>query len=121
MSGSGECKKAIRCRYHGWTYRLDGQLIGVHEARSTPGLDKPALGLFPARIEVLCGLIFVNLDIHARPLAELVAGLPERMERYGLERLRPQAEKGGQPARQPGRSWWTTTSRATTCRSPIRA
>src|SRR5215207_9839091 len=40
LSGSGECGKAIRCRYHGWTYRLDGELIGVPEARSIPGLDK---------------------------------------------------------------------------------
>jgi choline monooxygenase len=49
LSGSGTCGKAVRCRYHGWTYRLDGELIGVPEARSIPGLDKSALGLFPLR------------------------------------------------------------------------
>ena len=32
LSGSGQCKAAIRCRYHGWTYRLDGSLIGVPRA-----------------------------------------------------------------------------------------
>ena len=37
LAGSGECGKAIRCRYHGWTYRLDGELIGVPEARSIAG------------------------------------------------------------------------------------
>ena len=37
LAGSGECGKAIRCRYHGWTYRIDGELIGVPEARSIPG------------------------------------------------------------------------------------
>ena len=79
LSGSGECKKAIRCRYHGWTYRMDGELIGVPEGRQIPGLDKSALGLFPARVEVLQGLVFVNLDIDATPLAEQVAGLPERL------------------------------------------
>ena len=47
LSGSGECGKAIRCRYHGWTYRFDGTLIGVPEGRSIPGLDKSKLGLFP--------------------------------------------------------------------------
>ena len=25
LSGSGQCKAAIRCRYHGWTYKLDGR------------------------------------------------------------------------------------------------
>ena len=92
LSGSGECKKAIRCRYHGWTYRMDGDLIGVPEGRQIPNLDKSSLGLFPARVEVLCGLVFVNLDIHATPLAEQVAGLPERLEPYGFERLRPLEE-----------------------------
>ena len=31
LSGSGQCKAAIRCRYHGWTYKMDGSLIGVPE------------------------------------------------------------------------------------------
>jgi choline monooxygenase len=99
LSGSGECKKAIRCRYHGWTYRMDGELIGVPEGRQIAGLDKSALGLFPARVEVMSGLVFVNLDIHATPLAEQIAGLPERLAPYGLERLRPVVEREtSQPA-----------------------
>ncbi len=99
LSGSGECGKAIRCRYHGWTYRLDGELIGVPEGRSIAGLDKSALGLFPARIEVMSGLVFVNLDIHAEPLADQVVGLPERLARYSLDRLRPSGVwEGTQPS-----------------------
>jgi choline monooxygenase len=98
LSGSGDCGKAIRCRYHGWTYRFDGELIGVPEGRSIPGLDKSALGLFPARVEVMSGLVFVNLDIHATPLAELVSGLPERLERWGLDKLKVKHEK---PTTQP--------------------
>ena len=92
LSGSGQCGKAIRCRYHGWTYRTDGELIGVPEGRSIAGLDKSKLGLFPARVETLCGLIFVNLDVHAEPLADQVTGLPERLERYGIEHLVPSGE-----------------------------
>ena len=92
LNGSGQCGKAIRCLYHGWTYRTDGQLIGVPEGRSIAGLDKGKLGLFPARVETLCGLVFVNLDIHAEPLADQVAGLPERLEPYGIDRLDPYGE-----------------------------
>ena len=99
LNGSGQCGKAIRCLYHGWTYRTDGELIGVPEGRSIAGLDKSELGLFPVRAETLCGLVFVNLDIHAQPLAEQVAGLPERLAPYGIERLEPYQEwKGKQPA-----------------------
>ena len=92
LSGSGQCGQAIRCRYHGWTYRTGGELIGVPEGRSIAGLDKSKLGLFPARVETLCGLVFVNLDAHAQPLAEQVAGLPERLAPYGIEQLRPSGE-----------------------------
>src|SRR5215208_4803877 len=99
LAGSGECGKAIRCLYHGWTYRTDGELIGVPEARSIPGLDKSELGLFPVRVETVCGLVFVNLDPHATPLAEQVAGLPERMAPYEIERLQPHTPYDGtQPA-----------------------
>lgn len=100
LSGSGQCKAAIRCRYHGWTYRLDGELIGVPEALAFgERLDKSALGLIPARVEELCGLIFVNLDGDATPLAQLVGDLPARLERYRIPSLQPFAPSGGtQPA-----------------------
>jgi choline monooxygenase len=99
LNGSGQCGQAIRCLYHGWTYRLDGELIGVPEGRSIAGLDKTELGLFPARVETMCGLVFVNLDIHAQPLAEHVAGLPERLAPYNIEGLSPYGEwRGTQPS-----------------------
>jgi Rieske 2Fe-2S family protein len=100
LSGSGQCKKAIRCRYHGWTYRLDGSLIGAPEALTFGDrLDKAHLGLMAARVEELCGLIFVNLDGDAPALADLVGDLPERLERYRIPSLTPFAPGGGtQPA-----------------------
>jgi Rieske 2Fe-2S family protein len=100
LSGSGQCKGAIRCRYHGWTYRFDGSLIGVPEGLGFgEGLDKATLGLLPARVEELCGLVFVNLDPDATPLAELVGDLPARLERYRIPSLESFAPGGGaQPA-----------------------
>ena len=99
LNGSGQCGQAIRCLYHGWTYRLDGELIGVPEGRSIADLDKAELGLFPARVETLCGLVFVNLDVHAQPLAEQVAGLPERLAPYGIEGLKASGQwQNTQPA-----------------------
>jgi Rieske 2Fe-2S family protein len=100
LSGSGQCKAAIRCRYHGWTYRLDGSLIGVPEGMAFGDrLDKSALSLMPVRVEEMCGLVFVNLDADAAPLAELVGDLPRRLAPYRIETLRPFAPSGGtQPA-----------------------
>ena len=88
LAGSGSCGKAIRCLYHGWTYRLDGRLIGVPEGRDIPDLDKSRLGLHQVRAEVFCGLIFVNLDPGAEPLGERLGGLADRLARYDLPSLR---------------------------------
>jgi Rieske 2Fe-2S family protein len=101
LAGSGQCKAAIRCRYHGWTYKLDGTLIGVPEGLGFGDkLDKPSLGLMSARVEELCGLVFVNLDRDATPLAELVGEeLPRRLAPYRIETLEPFSPSGGtQPA-----------------------
>jgi Rieske 2Fe-2S family protein len=100
LSGSGQCKAAIRCRYHGWTYRLDGSLIGVPEGLAFgERLDKSALSLMPVRVEEMCGLVFVNLDSDATSLAELVGDLPQRLAPYRLETLTSFAPAGGtQPA-----------------------
>ena len=48
------------------------------EGRSIPGLDKSALGLFPARVEEMCGLVFVNLDVARHAAGRARGGLPER-------------------------------------------
>ena len=100
LSGSGQCKAAIRCRYHGWTYRLDGSLIGVPEGMPfAEKIDKSKFGLMPARVEELCGLVFVNLDPDATPLADLVGDLPQRLARYRIETLEPfSLGTGTQPA-----------------------
>ena len=98
LAGSGQCKRAIRCRYHGWTYKLDGTLIGVPEHRTYTELDKSLLGLFPVRTEVVSGLIFFNLDVHADPLTPQLGDLPERMANYAIETLEPFSPwNGGQP------------------------
>ena len=44
VEGSG-CARALVCRYHGWTYRLDGSLAHVPHDDAFPDLDKSARGL----------------------------------------------------------------------------
>ena len=97
LTGQGQCKKAIRCRYHGWTYdATDGRLLGVPEHRNYAELDKSKLGLMPARVETLAGLLFVNLDSEAPSLASVTEGLGPRLERYNLPELhRFSSSKGG--------------------------
>jgi len=97
--GRGDCGKAIRCPYHGWTYRTDGSLIGVPEGRGFPGLDKGELGLLTARVETFAGLVFVTLDEDLPPLAAQLAGLEDKLAPYGLERMTRFSESfSNQPA-----------------------
>ncbi|MGW1893393.1 aromatic ring-hydroxylating oxygenase subunit alpha [Streptomyces sp. NPDC002004] len=81
--------KAIRCPYHGWTYKLDGTLVGAPEARQIPCLDKPRLGLHPAKAESFLGFVFVNLDPDAVPLAESCSGLAKAVGHYAGADLEP--------------------------------
>jgi choline monooxygenase len=95
LSGSGQCGKAIRCRYHGWTYRHDGSLIGMPEVRSFGDIDKSALGLLPAKVDEFCGLVFVNLDLDAVPISEQLGELEEHLAPYRIPSLVPFQEIEG--------------------------
>jgi phenylpropionate dioxygenase-like ring-hydroxylating dioxygenase large terminal subunit len=65
----------FRCPYHGWSYRNDGRLVGVPQARDTAqGLDKEEWGLVPApHVANYHGLIFASLDPDAEPFEDYLA------------------------------------------------
>jgi phenylpropionate dioxygenase-like ring-hydroxylating dioxygenase large terminal subunit len=56
--GAG-CAKAFVCRYHGWTYALDGALRHVPHEQGFPGLDHSRHGLVPVAIEERHGIVFL--------------------------------------------------------------
>lgn len=58
-AGAG-CEKAFVCRYHGWTYGLDGGLRHVPHQHGFPGLDKSTRGLVPLETVELKGIVFVT-------------------------------------------------------------
>lgn len=78
----------LQCRYHGWTYRLDGMLRGVPHFNRTELFDKKDYGLLPVRLETWQGLLFVNLDAEAGPLEAELAGIAERLSPMRLDTLR---------------------------------
>ncbi|MGH7289394.1 MAG: aromatic ring-hydroxylating oxygenase subunit alpha [Myxococcota bacterium] len=73
-SGSG-CEKAFVCRYHGWTYGLDGRLRFVPHEHGFPGLDKDGRGLVPVESVERHGLVFVTQQ-KPRAAAAGLDGLP---------------------------------------------
>jgi nitrite reductase/ring-hydroxylating ferredoxin subunit len=82
------CAKALQCKYHGWTYWLDGTLRGVPAFDRTELFDKKDFGLIPLRVAEWEGLAFVNLDANAPSLETFVAGIAERLRPIDLTPLR---------------------------------
>ncbi|MDR3508154.1 MAG: aromatic ring-hydroxylating dioxygenase subunit alpha [Caulobacteraceae bacterium] len=76
---SGHCEGVLTCRYHGWTYTLDGRLRAARDFGPSPDFDPRAFGLYPVRVELWRGLVFVALDSAIAPLAEWLAPLERRL------------------------------------------
>jgi choline monooxygenase len=74
--GAG-CRNVFQCGYHGWTYTLDGRLIGTPEVDGMEFFDRSTMGMFPLRCETWEQFIFVNFDREAPPLSEFLGNIPE--------------------------------------------
>jgi choline monooxygenase len=70
----------LQCKYHGWTYTLDGMLRGVPKFDRAELFDKKDYGLIPIEVDVWDGLVFVRCrSFHNQSLKELVRGISERI------------------------------------------
>ena len=64
--------RVFRCPYHGWSYSISGDLMGMpHQRLFGPEIDKPSLGLRQVpRLESMFGLIFASFSAEVAPLAD---------------------------------------------------
>jgi phenylpropionate dioxygenase-like ring-hydroxylating dioxygenase large terminal subunit len=85
--GQGNCA-SFKCPYHGWSYSLTGELIGVPGMEGVEGFDRAQWGLVPIRAETWGGFVFVNLDPDSPPLAACMGDLPARLGSYRFEDMR---------------------------------
>ena len=91
VEGAG-CAHALVCRYHGWTYRLDGTLSHVPHAEAFPDLDLPTRGLVEVDSREVDGLIVIGPLQSPGPsadaaMAALTDGSPWRDKLLPAERL----------------------------------
>ncbi len=92
-----EVQGALRCRYHSWSYSLEGELKGtphlggIGEHRRA-GFDPCEHGLKPVRSEVWMDIIFINLSGDAPDFDEYIKPLTDQWQKFlgasGLERMR---------------------------------
>jgi choline monooxygenase len=88
------CSQALVCRYHGWTYRLDGSLAHVPHDDAFPDLDMSARGLVEVVSHEVDGFIVIGALDSAGPqdraddaMAWLTDGTPWRDKLAPAERL----------------------------------
>lgn len=90
--GSRVCVEAtgqaprLTCRYHGWTYALDGSLRGA--ASMPEAFDKATAGLKSIHVESLDGMIFVNFAEDPAPFEPIRQDLGDCLRPYRLDRAR---------------------------------
>ncbi len=78
-------RKSLQCRYHGWTYGLDGALRAAPEMDDTENFDKADFGLLPVRVDRWGPFVFANLDPNAAPLREQMGNIPAEVARSGYD------------------------------------
>jgi choline monooxygenase len=76
--GAGS-RETLQCRYHAWTYELDGRLRAAPRSDREPGFDAEELALAPLRLETWGPLVFVNADPDARLLADTLGPVPAQL------------------------------------------
>jgi glycine betaine catabolism A len=77
----------IQCPYHGWTYGLDGRLLG---APHMDGADfsREDYPLHAARTALWDGHLFLHLGHATEPLARQLMDLPEKFAEWRMQELR---------------------------------
>ena len=88
---------ALRCKYHSWSYSLDGELKGTPHLggigeQKVDGFRHCDHGLKPVRSAVWMDVIFINLSGDAPAFEDYIRPLTEKWQAFlgasGLERMR---------------------------------
>jgi glycine betaine catabolism A len=82
----GHFARRIQCGYHGWTYGLDGRLIGAPHMHES--FCREDYGLNRVQADVWDGHIFINLNERPASLASQLADLPQKFAPWGMGDLR---------------------------------
>ena len=85
--GCGRQRK-FTCRYHGWTYDLEGRLLRAPEMEGVSEFDVASVRLEPVRVECFGPLLFVALDPGLPSLEEFFPDLAADCAPYRFDGLR---------------------------------
>ena len=78
-------RKSLQCKYHGWTYDLNGRLMRAPEFEGVENWDPSEVCLKPVRVEAWGPWVFVNLDPDAAPVRETYGEIEREIQASGFE------------------------------------
>jgi phenylpropionate dioxygenase-like ring-hydroxylating dioxygenase large terminal subunit len=81
-------RRSLQCKYHLWSYGLDGRLLGAPQMERAEGFERASCRLPELRVERWRGWLFLSFDANAAPLAPQLAGLDRHVAPYQPERMR---------------------------------
>mgnify|MGYP001417889479 CR=1 FL=1 len=85
VDGCGHAGRVFSCPYHGWSYGLNGKLMGIPDQNSFAGVDKEGRGLVELPADEQDGLIWVVPQPGGKiDVAEHLAGLGPELAHYGF-------------------------------------
>jgi len=84
LDGQGDCPRRLICPYHGWAYKLNGELAAVPAEGTFPGLEKDKHGLMPVELEVFHGFIFLRVEGGGPSVAELWGDIGAQLDAYDI-------------------------------------
>ncbi len=85
----GRCGKFLTCKYHGWTYHLDGRNRSVSAPDTFPKFDRAKFGLKPIELEVFMGMVFVRFRSGEPSVAERMEPHQAEFAHYRMDQMLP--------------------------------
>ncbi|HEY3645790.1 MAG TPA: SRPBCC family protein [Gammaproteobacteria bacterium] len=77
----------LQCKYHGWTYKLDGQLRAAHEMQLAKDFDISCIHLDGIKVAEWEGLVFAAVG-EAPAFDAVFGGIRERIQPIDLKQFR---------------------------------
>jgi phenylpropionate dioxygenase-like ring-hydroxylating dioxygenase large terminal subunit len=82
--GSGN-RETLQCRYHAWTYDLDGRLRAAPRSQREPGFEIEGIRLLELRVETWGPFVFVTADPAATELADTLGPVADLIAAGGVD------------------------------------
>lgn len=80
--------RQLQCKYHGWTYTLEGQLRAAHEMQEARDFDLACIHLDPVSVAEWEGLLFAAVEQPPATLEQVLHGIRERIHPIEPAKLR---------------------------------